>query len=103
MNKDFGEDLQMNALRTLHAICRVPGFKQIFEEEHKFPAATFDTYVKEIIHMFTESLKPGSENWQTFINANGSIVAFCSAFPERACEFESIVKPLISVVKEKTE
>lgn len=80
MNKAFEGELQMNALRTLHPICKVPGFRDIFYDEHKFTAKTFDIYVKEIIDMFNRG---ASGEWETFINSCSSIVAFVDAFPER--------------------
>mmetsp|Transcript_10000 Transcript_10000/g.15148 ORF Transcript_10000/g.15148 Transcript_10000/m.15148 type:complete len:388 (-) Transcript_10000:91-1254(-) len=101
MNKEFGEELQLNALRTFHALCKVPDFKDICTDTHKFPAATFNGYVKEIIALFDASVK--SENWANLINAQSSMVGFVTAFPERLQDFDSIIVTLIMVVKEKTE
>ena len=36
MNKQFAGDLQNNALLTLHPLCKVPDFKKICFEDHKF-------------------------------------------------------------------
>jgi hypothetical protein len=63
MNRTYAGDLQMNALRTLHPLCRSPNFRSICIDEHKFPAAVLDTYVKEAKHLYEESLTPGAENW----------------------------------------
>ena len=38
-----------------------------------------------------------------FTNATAGMTAFITAYPERVKEFESIIKDLIHVVKEKTE
>jgi len=51
-NKEFEGDLQMNALRTLHPLCKSPGFRDICFNEHKFTASTFDGYVKEAKRLF---------------------------------------------------
>jgi hypothetical protein len=102
-NKEFKGELQMNALRTLHPLMRHPDFKKTCFEEHKFTKSMFDAYVKEVLLIFNESIKAGSENWTDFINACGSIVAFVVAFPERLVEFQDIIVPLIGIVKDKTE
>jgi hypothetical protein len=91
----------MNALRTLHPLCRVEGFRAICLDEHKLTAATFNTYVKEIQLLFKGALK--AENWETFVNACGSMTAFYDCFPERAEEFQGVILDLIHIVKEKTE
>ena len=39
MNRTYQGELQMNALRTLHPLCKSPGFRDIFFDEHKFPDA----------------------------------------------------------------
>ena len=86
-NKEFKGELQMNALRTLHPLMKHPDFKKTCFEEHQFTVSMFDTYVKEVLIIFNESMKPGEENWTDFVNACGSIVAFVVAFPERLVEF----------------
>ena len=91
----------MNALRTLHPLCRVEGFRTICFDEHKLTAATFNTYVKEVQLLFKGALK--TENWDTFVNACGSMTAFYDCFPERAEEFQGVILDLIHIVKEKTE
>ena len=94
----------MNALRVFHPLCRVENFRSICLDEHKFPAATFDTFVAEVIDLFKESIKnPGEEDWQKFINACASCVAFISAFEERLQEFQPIIIDLIRIIKDKTE
>ena len=104
MNKEFGEDLQMNALRTLHPLCKVPDFRTICFDEHGFPPAVFNSYVKEIQLLFTNAISAGGkEDTQGIVNTCGSMVAFVGAFPERLREFEPIIKDLIAVVKEKTD
>lgn len=100
-HKEFSGDLQMNALRVLHPLCRVPGFRDICLNEHKFTPSTFDNYVKEAQLMFKEGLK--TEDWAQYTNACSSMIAFVDAFPERLIEFQPIIKELIFVAKEKTE
>ena len=103
-NKEFTGDLQMNALRTLHPLCKSPGFRDICFNEHKFTASTFDGYVKEAKRLFQTSIAlKGQEDWTLYVNASSSMVAFVDAFPERLGEFSEIIKDLILVVKEKTE
>lgn len=102
-SKEFGGELQLNALRALHALCKVPGFRELCFEEHKFSAKTFDLYVKEVNAFFAESLAPGKEDWSNFVNACGSAAAFVDAFPERAEDFQGMIKDLIAVVKDKTD
>ena len=41
-------DLQVNALRTLHSLTKLPDFKDTCVNDHKFTLKTFDTYVTEI-------------------------------------------------------
>ena len=101
MHSQYAGELQMNALRALHALCRVPGFKDICLNEHKLTVATFNTYVKEIQLLFKGALK--EQNWETFVNTCGSMSAFYDCFPERAEEFQGIILELINVVKDKTE
>ena len=81
----------------------MPDFRSICLDEHKFPAAVFDTYIKEAKILFEDSLKPGSEDWAKFINTCGSITAFIDCFPERLIDFKSIIIPLIAVTKDKTD
>ena len=103
-NKEFEGDLQMNALRTLHPLCKVPGFREICFNEHKFPPSTFDGYVKEAKRIFELSIaKSGQEDWNLYVNACSSMVCFVDAFPERLSEFQDVIKPLILVIKDKTE
>jgi hypothetical protein len=59
MNRTYAGELQMNALRVLHPLCKSPGFREVFFEEHKFPEAILTTYIKEAKFLFNESMKPG--------------------------------------------
>jgi len=103
-HKEFAGELQMNALRVLHPLCRVPGFREICLNEHKFTPSTFDNYVKEVQLLFKQSLQTSNkEDWVMYTNACSSMVAFVDAFPERLKEFQPIIKDLIFVMKEKTE
>jgi len=102
-NHEFEGELQMNSLRTLHPLMKHPDFKKACFDEHKFTTSMFDTYVKEVLIVFNNNSQAGKENWTDFINACGSIVAFVVAFPERMAEFQSLIVPLIMVIKEKTE
>jgi hypothetical protein len=63
MNRTYAGELQMNALRTLHPLCKSPGFRETFFEEHKFPEAVLTTYMKEAKFMFYSSIKPKEEDW----------------------------------------
>lgn len=107
-HRQFHEgDLQLNALRTLHPLTKLPDFKDTCLNEHKFTLNTFDTYVTEITQLFKDSLDKtkheGKEDWATFVNTCASTTAFLGAFPERVREFKPMVLDLIYVVKEKTE
>lgn len=99
--------MQLNALRTLHPLCKLENFAEVCLNEHKFTKAVFDPYVKEVLQLFKDSLDKskngGSEDWAAFVNACASVVAFLQAFPERVKEFEPMIKDLIHVVKEKTD
>ena len=103
MNRTYEGDLQMNALRTLHPLCKLPGFREIFFETHKFPEAVLTTYIKEAKYLFSKSLKPQEENWVTFVNATGSITAFVDCFTEKLPDFKDIIIDLIRVCKDKTD
>lgn len=61
----------------------------------------FDTYLKEITEIFTDSLN--KSEWETFINSCSSISAFVDVFPEKAQAFSALIVPLITVMKEKTD
>jgi hypothetical protein len=65
MNKTFAGELQMNALRVFHPLCKVPDFRKICLEDHEFPPKTFDTFVTEVQDLFKKSIEtPGKEDWQ---------------------------------------
>lgn len=93
----------MNALRTLHPLCKSPGFREIFLNEHRFPEAVLTTYIKEAKFLFSESMKQGAEDWVQFVNATGSITAFVDCFPEKIPDFKEIIIDLIKVAKDKTD
>ena len=97
----------MNALRCLHSLCRVPDFKQLCLDEHKFTTTTFDNYIKEVNLLLKDSLKikegQTQEDWNVFVNCCASSVAFVDCFPERSAEFQPMILDLINVIKEKTE
>ena len=99
-------DLQLNALRTLHPLTKLPDFKDVCINDHKFTLKTFDTYVTEINQLFKDSLdeakNEGKKDWNLFVNACASAASFLGAFPERAPDFKPMVLDLIFVVKEKT-
>lgn len=108
-NSQFKEgDLQINALRTLHPLCRCEDFKEVCMDTHKFTAGVFDQYVKEVIKLFQDSQDKsknadGKEDWTSFVNSCASTVAFINSFPERVQEFEPMIKDLIRIVKDKTD
>lgn len=103
-NKEFSGDLQMNALRTLAPAMKHPDFRKVCFEEHKFTMAIFDTFRKEGIYLFEESLKPeGKENWANFANATTSLVVYGNLFPELLKELKPVVLILIKIVKDKTD
>ena len=42
----------MNALRTFHALCKTPDFREVCLNDHKFTTSTFDGFVKEALLLF---------------------------------------------------
>eukprot|EP00347_Sterkiella_histriomuscorum_P021645 403333259 len=99
-NRNFPQ-LVFNCLRIFHALCRVPDFRSICLDLHKFNPKNFDTYVNEVVALFNESL---SENqMDNFINCCSSVSAFGDVLPERMNDFQGLIVPLISIVKEKTD
>lgn len=108
-NRQFKDgDLQLNALRTLHPLTKLPDFKETCLNSHKFTEKTFDTLVTEINQLFKDSLdkskhEDGKEDWPVFVNACASTNAFVGAFPERVQEFKPMILDLIYIVKEKTD
>jgi len=48
MSQEFAGQLQQNAIRVLHPLCKVPEFSKICFDDHKFTRSTFNNYVKEI-------------------------------------------------------
>jgi hypothetical protein len=103
MNKTYAGDLQLNALRALHPLCRSENFRSICIDEHKFPAAILDTYIKEAKDLLDSSMTPTEHNWAQYVNACGSITAFVDCFPERLGDFREIIISLIGVCKDKTD
>ena len=107
-HRQFSEgDLQLNALRVLHPLTKLPDFKDTCLNEHKFTTKTFDTYVTEVLHLFNTSLNKdkaagAKEDWSLFVNCCASATSFLGAFPERLPEFKPVILDLIYVIKEKT-
>lgn len=61
----------------------------------------FDTYVSEVKDLFSECIaKSDTDN---LINCCSSISAFTEVFPERSPDFKTIIVPLITLIKEKTD
>jgi hypothetical protein len=103
MNKTYAGELQMNALRSLHPLCRSPNFKSKCLDEHKIPEAMLTTYIKESKLLFSESLTPGKEDWVQYQNACGSITAFIDCFTDKLIDYQDLIIPLIKVAKDKTD
>ena len=95
------EDLAKQCLLTFHQLCKRAEFKDICFNTHKFPAVTFDPFVKRSITQYNSIVE--SEKWDLYVNICASITAFVTAFPERMSEYKSLVVPLIKIVSSKTE
>jgi len=108
-NREFkAGELQLNALRVLHTLLKVEGFKNLWVEDHQITTKLFDSFSIEVIFLLKESLKEAKsddnqEAWSCFVNACAGTSAFVVCFPDRIREFESIITDLIFVIKEKTE
>ena len=108
-NREFkAGELQLNALRVLHTLLKVEGFKNLWLEDHQLTTKLFDSFSIEVIFLLKESLKEAKtddnqEAWSSFVNACAGTSAFVVCFPDRVREFESIITDLIFVIKEKTE
>jgi hypothetical protein len=108
-NREFkAGELQLNALRVLHTLLKIEGFKTLWLEDHQLTTKLFDSFSIEVIFLLKESLKEAKtednqEAWSCFVNACAGSSAFIICFPDRIREFESIITDLIFVIKEKTE
>ncbi len=108
-NREFkAGELQLNALRVLHSLLKIEGFKTLWLEDHQLSTKLFDSFSIEVIFLLKESLKEAKtednqEAWSCFVNACAGSSAFIICFPDRIREFESIITDLIFVIKEKTE
>lgn len=108
-NREFkAGELQLNALRVLHTLLKIEGFKTLWLEDHQLSTKLFDSFSIEVIFLLKESLKEAKtednqEAWSCFVNACAGSSAFIICFPDRIREFESIITDLIFVIKEKTE
>ena len=61
-------------------------------------------FVSEVQDLFKSSIQTeGKEDWQMFVNACASSVAFVTAFEDRLSEFKPIIIDLIRIIKDKTE
>ena len=83
-NRNF-QPLVYNSLRIFHACCKFPEFRNICLEVHKFTLKNFDSYTKEVLEMFKDSLE--RQEWDNFVNCCSSVSGFSEVFPERAVDF----------------
>jgi hypothetical protein len=96
------EDLAKQCLLTFHQLCRrEKEFRDICMETHKYPAVTFDPFVKRSITLYESIVS--QELWDQYVNVCASITAFVTAFPERLPEYRSLIVPLIKIISSKTE
>jgi len=72
-----------NALITLHTLMvKVPEFRQILLDEHKFTLASFDSFVTSGIASYQKSLE--NESWDEYAFVCTSLSGFITVFPERS-------------------
>ena len=62
---------------------------------------SFDTVIEDNLALFTESVS--KQDWDTFINTCSLVSALIDTFPEFSESFQSMIVPLIKVVKEKVD
>lgn len=79
------EDLAKQCLLAFHQCCRSAEFRDICFNEHKYPASTFDAFVKQSIQKYNAIVQ--QEKWNDYVNVCASITGFVTAFPERLPEF----------------
>lgn len=90
-----------NALITLHTCCKIPEFREVCLDKHKFTMKSFDPYVQKAKSKFTKILE--NESWDEYVNICASITAFCGVFPERKADFKDLIVPLIQVMGDKID
>lgn len=57
-NREFkAGELQLNALRVLHTLLKIEGFKTLWLEDHQLTSKLFDSFSIEVIFLLKESLK----------------------------------------------
>jgi len=94
-------DYYKNSLITLHACCKLPHFREVCFDEHKFTLKSFDPYVAKANEKFKKAYE--NEAWDEYVNISASITAFCGAFPERKGDFKDVIEPLIKVMGDKID
>ena len=98
----FPIDYLLQSLRILNNCMKtVPNFRQLFLETHGFSLKGLDRCVSDSLELFNESLR--KDDWDNFINACSFISGLSDAFPERSVDFQSMIVPLIGIVKEKVD
>ena len=70
-------------------------------DTHGFKLTTFDTVVSDVRIMAIEAI--AGKDWDSLINSCSLISALSDTFPERQIDFQSLIVPLIDVVKEKVD
>jgi hypothetical protein len=92
-------------LRVLNNVFKtVPDFRSLYLETHGFTLHSLDRCVSDTLSLFNESLAPSTSNQDdSFINACSFVSALVDVFPEHSQAFQSMIVPLIGVVKEKVD
>ena len=90
-----------NALITLHAACKMPEFREVCFNQHKFTMQSFDPYVEKANSKFMKAYE--TQAWEDYVNICASITAFSGVFPERKSDFKNVIVPLIKVMGDKLD
>jgi hypothetical protein len=100
-NKQFGDEIQLNSLRTLFSMMKLPNFRSTCFDDHKFTMSIFQTFIKEAMDLFTTSYK--QNNFANVTLACSVISNFLDHFSDKTEDFKPIVIDVISIVKDKSE
>ena len=92
----------MQSLRILHNCCKTAAdFRGLCLDTHGFKLAIFDTIISDVRVIAIEAI--AGKDWDSLINSCSLISALSDTFPERQIDFQSLIVPLIDIVKEKVD
>lgn len=94
-------DYFKNALITLHSCCKVPGFREICLDKHKFTLKSFDPHVERAKSKYAKIVE--TEQWDEYVNICAVITALVGVFPELKDGFRDIIPTLIKVLADKLD